>query len=65
MLGFLIMPSFVRALRPHQWTKNLLVFAALLFSKHLFEPEPFLRALLAFVAFCGLAGAVYAAWRQA
>jgi len=53
------MTPFIRALRPHQWTKNLLVFAALLFSKHLFEPEPFLRALLAFAAFCGLAGAVY------
>ncbi|MBK5254630.1 MAG: decaprenyl-phosphate phosphoribosyltransferase, partial [Vicinamibacteria bacterium] len=50
---------FLRALRPHQWTKNLLVFAALLFSKHLFEPVPFFRAALAFVAFCGLAGAVY------
>ena len=53
------MSAFFRALRPHQWTKNLLVFAALLFSKHLFEPEPFARAFLAFVAFCGLAGAVY------
>lgn len=53
------MMAFLRALRPHQWTKNLLVFAALLFSKHLFEAEPFLRASLAFVAFCGLAGAVY------
>jgi 4-hydroxybenzoate polyprenyltransferase len=53
------MTAFIRALRPHQWTKNLLVFAALLFSKHLFEPEPFLRTFLAFVAFCGLAGAVY------
>lgn len=53
------MTAFLRALRPHQWTKNLLVFAALLFSKHLFEAEPFLRTFLAFVAFCGLAGAVY------
>lgn len=53
------MMSFIRALRPHQWTKNLLVFAALLFSKHLFESGPFLRASLAFVGFCGLAGAVY------
>lgn len=53
------MMSFLRALRPHQWTKNLLVFAALLFSKHLFEPGPFVRASLAFVCFCGLAGAVY------
>jgi 4-hydroxybenzoate polyprenyltransferase len=47
------------SLRPHQWTKNLLVFAALAFSKHLFEPEAFLRSLLAFALFCGLSGAVY------
>jgi 4-hydroxybenzoate polyprenyltransferase len=47
------------SLRPHQWTKNLLVFAALALSKHLFDLGPFLRALLAFVLFCGLSGAVY------
>jgi 4-hydroxybenzoate polyprenyltransferase len=35
------------------------VFVALALSKHLFEPEPFVRALLAFAAFCGLSGAVY------
>jgi 4-hydroxybenzoate polyprenyltransferase len=46
-------------LRPHQWTKNLLVFAALGFSKHLFEVEPLVRASLAFLAFCVLSGAVY------
>ncbi len=55
--------SFLRAafvsLRPHQWTKNLLVFAALAFSKHLFEAEPLLRTLVAFAVFCGLSGAVY------
>ena len=47
------------SLRPHQWTKNLLVFAALAFSKHLFEAEAFLRTLLAFLVFCGLSGTVY------
>jgi 4-hydroxybenzoate polyprenyltransferase len=47
------------SLRPHQWTKNLVVFAALGLSKHLFELEPFLRALAAFALFCGLSGAVY------
>jgi 4-hydroxybenzoate polyprenyltransferase len=51
--------GFVRSLRPHQWTKNLVLFAALGFSKHLFEPGPSLRALLAFAVFCGLSGAVY------
>jgi 4-hydroxybenzoate polyprenyltransferase len=35
------------------------VLAALALSKHLFEPRPLLRALLAFGLFCGLSGAVY------
>jgi len=47
------------SLRPHQWTKNLVVLAPLALSKHLFEPEPLLRSLLAFVLFCGLSGVVY------
>jgi 4-hydroxybenzoate polyprenyltransferase len=47
------------SLRPHQWTKNLAVFAALALSKHLFEPRPALRAGVAFLLFCGLSGAVY------
>ena len=47
------------SLRPHQWTKNLLVFAALGFSKHLFEADAFLRTLLGFAVFCGLSGTVY------
>jgi len=51
--------GFVRSLRPHQWTKNLVVFAALGFSKHLFEGAPMLRAGLAFAVFCGLSGTVY------
>jgi 4-hydroxybenzoate polyprenyltransferase len=47
------------SLRPHQWTKNLVVFAPLALSKHLFEAEAFARAALAFILFCGLSGAVY------
>jgi 4-hydroxybenzoate polyprenyltransferase len=47
------------SLRPHQWTKNLIIFVALGLSKHLFEPEPVLRSLLAFAVFCALSGTVY------
>jgi 4-hydroxybenzoate polyprenyltransferase len=47
------------SLRPHQWTKNLVVLAALAFSKHLFEGDAALRAGLAFLVFCGLSGAAY------
>jgi 4-hydroxybenzoate polyprenyltransferase len=49
----------VASLRPHQWTKNLVVLAPLALSKHLFESDPLLRALAAFALFCGLSGAVY------
>lgn len=47
------------SLRPHQWTKNLFVLAALAFSKHLFEADAVARAGLAFVVFCLLSGASY------
>jgi 4-hydroxybenzoate polyprenyltransferase len=47
------------SLRPHQWTKNLVVLAALVFSKHLFDVDAVARAAVAFLAFCALAGAVY------
>ena len=36
-----------------------MVFAALAFSKHLFEHGPLVRSLLAFGLFCALSGAVY------
>ena len=49
----------VTSLRPHQWTKNLVVFAALALSKHLFEAGPLVRSVEAFLIFCGLSGAVY------
>lgn len=47
------------SLRPRQWTKNLLVFAGLLFSGRMLQPEYWLPALIAFAAFCALSGAIY------
>jgi 4-hydroxybenzoate polyprenyltransferase len=46
------MPRVLRLLRPRQWTKNALLFAALVFAEKLFVPEALLRAGLAFVCFC-------------
>jgi 4-hydroxybenzoate polyprenyltransferase len=51
--------AFVASLRPHQWTKNLLVLAPLGLTKHVFEAEPLLRSLAAFGLFCLLSGVVY------
>ena len=46
-------------MRPHQWTKNAFVLAALVFSQQLFEPSYVVRTLLAFAAFCLLSSSVY------
>ncbi|MEX1024085.1 MAG: decaprenyl-phosphate phosphoribosyltransferase [Planctomycetota bacterium] len=57
--------ALVRALRPHQWSKNVFVLAALVFAAaEEGAPHPIGRAevidtLLAFVAFCLAASAVY------
>ena len=47
------------SLRPGQWTKNLLVFAGLLFGQRLLEPRAVGAAAAAFVIFCALSGVVY------
>jgi 4-hydroxybenzoate polyprenyltransferase len=52
-LGLLI------SIRPEQWTKNVVVFAGLLFAQQLFDPRALTITVAAFVIFCGLSGVVY------
>ena len=56
--------SLFVSLRPSQWTKNLIVFAALLFGQRgtapaFLVPEAIGQALAAFAIFCVLSGVVY------
>ena len=51
--------DLLRSLRPAQWTKNLVVFAGLIFGKKLLDAAAVWDALAAFVIFCGLSGVVY------
>ena len=53
------MMPILQALRPKQWTKNLLVFAGVVFAQHASDPALLLRATAGFVAFSLLASAVY------
>ena len=46
-------------MRPRQWTKNVVVFAALAFAGDLFDLRRALLATAAFALFCLLSGAVY------
>jgi len=47
------------SMRPKQWTKNAILFAALIFSKNLFHAQSSLRVLEAFILFTLLSGSVY------
>lgn len=49
----------VRSMRPYQWTKNLFLFAGLIFSQNLLHGPLILRTVLAFCTFCLLTGGVY------
>jgi 4-hydroxybenzoate polyprenyltransferase len=51
--------SLLISLRPGQWTKNLFVFAALVFAQRLTDATAVINASLAFAVFCALSGAVY------
>ncbi len=53
------LPALLRALRPHQWVKNLIVFVPLLTSHKFADKNVLLRAVLAFIAFCLCASGVY------
>ena len=51
--------SLLISLRPGQWTKNLLVFAPLLFAVKLFDLQSVARATAGFAVFCALSSVVY------
>jgi len=47
------------ALRPRQWTKNVLLFAGLIFAGRLGDQAAWLNAFVAFVAYCAVSSAAY------
>ncbi len=51
--------ALIAALRPRQWLKNVLVFAAPLAAGSLLEPDVLVPSLMAFVAFCLMSSATY------
>ncbi len=53
------LPAWLRAMRPKQWVKNVLVLAAPLASGRLLEPKVLLASALAFVAFSLISASIY------
>ena len=54
-----LLVELVRAMRPKQWTKNVLVFAALVFDAKAGDPVFLFRCVLGFVVYCLISGVVY------
>jgi 4-hydroxybenzoate polyprenyltransferase len=51
--------GLVRAMRPAQWTKNAIVYAALVFDGKLLQPDLFLRTTVIALCFCLVSSSVY------
>lgn len=51
--------EIVILLRPHQWLKNLFIFLPVFFDKHLGELAYVIPVIVAFIAFCFVASAIY------
>ncbi|KXG76227.1 decaprenyl-phosphate phosphoribosyltransferase [Thermotalea metallivorans] len=51
--------GLIKTMRPKQWTKNLLLFAGLIFSNNLFNYRLILMTMAGFFLFCMFSGCVY------
>ena len=54
-----LLRGLLKSMRPKQWTKNIFVFAALIFDLKLFQTGVALKSLAGFVILCLLSSAVY------
>lgn len=54
-----MLSALFKTMRPRQWTKNVFIFAALVFDKQLFVVDSFLRTLAGFALFCLISSCVY------
>jgi 4-hydroxybenzoate polyprenyltransferase len=51
--------ALLKTMRPKQWTKNVVVFAPLIFDEKLFQPPLLARTTVAFALFCLISSTVY------
>ena len=54
-----IIYNTIRLLRPRQWIKNLLIFAAITFSGELFNIPVLEKVILGFIVLCAISSATY------
>lgn len=54
-----LVSPWIRAFRPLQWTKNLLLFAGLIFAQRYGDAASWVEAIVIFVAYCAASSASY------
>ena len=54
-----MLKALFKTMRPRQWTKNVFIFAALVFDKQFFIAASFLKTLAGFALFCMISSVVY------
>ena len=54
-----MLTALLKTMRPRQWSKNIFIFAALVFDKQLFHVSAFLHTLAGFFLFCLVSSSVY------
>lgn len=54
-----MLSALFKTMRPRQWTKNIFIFAALVFDKQLLNVDSLLRTLAGFALFCLISSSVY------
>jgi 4-hydroxybenzoate polyprenyltransferase len=57
--GMKLLWYIIVSMRPRQWTKNLVLFAGIVFSRKLFDVPLLERSVYAFIIFCLASGSVY------
>ena len=54
------LPALIlRSMRPKQWTKNIILFAPLIFSQNITNKQLAISSFISFIVFCILSGSVY------
>lgn len=54
-----MLKAFIKTMRPRQWTKNVFLFAAIVFDRQLTDPTAIGRAIAGFILFSLLSSCVY------
>lgn len=55
----MLLIEILKSTRPHQWLKNLFIFAPIIFSQNIFNLPYILKTGIAFISFCLLSGSLY------